>query len=55
MFGTIALGEEPSKEFFERWVQEVKDTVPKERMLVFEVKQGNTSIQTMLNNRALAP
>ena len=40
MFGTIADGPEASEAYFNKWVEEVKATVPKERLLVFEAKQG---------------
>ena len=40
MFGTIAEGPEASEEYFNKWVEEVKATVPKEKLLVFEAKQG---------------
>ena len=39
MFGTVAKGETASKEFFQRWVEEVKASVPEDRLLIFEVKQ----------------
>ena len=42
MFGIVGEGEEAAVEFFERWVDEVKRTVPEDRLLVFEVKQGNS-------------
>jgi hypothetical protein len=31
---------EASAEYFNKWVEEVKATVPQDRLLVFEVKQG---------------
>ena len=40
MFDAIARGKDESIRFYNDWVQHVKDTVPKERLLVFEVKEG---------------
>ena len=40
MFGAISEGEQASEEFYEKWVAEVKATVPADRLLVFNVKQG---------------
>ena len=40
MFDTIEAGEEEAVKFFNKWTEEVKKTVPKERLLVFEAKQG---------------
>ena len=40
MFGTIADGPEASEAYFNKWVEEVKATVPKEKLLIFEAKQG---------------
>ena len=40
MFGATSQGEQASVEFYEKWVEEVKASVPKERLLVFNVKQG---------------
>lgn len=34
MFGAIEAGEETAVEFFNQWVEEVKQNVPKERLLV---------------------
>lgn len=40
MFDTIEAGKEESVDFFNTWVQYVKEKVPADRLLVFEVKQG---------------
>ena len=41
MFSAVLAGPERSDEFFKKWVETVKATVPPERLLIFEVKQGN--------------
>jgi hypothetical protein len=38
MFGVVEEGPEASRKFFDRWVEEVKATVPAEKLLVFEAK-----------------
>ena len=40
LFDTIGAGTEESVHFFNTWVQYVKEKVPADRLLVFEVKQG---------------
>lgn len=40
MFEVVANGKEESIEFYNKWVEEVKQTVPKDRLLVFSVKEG---------------
>ena len=40
LFDTIEAGKEDSVHFFNTWVQYVKEKVPSDRLLVFEVKQG---------------
>jgi len=40
MFSAIDDGLEESTRFYNQWVDEVKATVPKERLLIFNVKQG---------------
>ena len=40
LFDTIEAGKDESVEFFNTWVKHVKEKVPKERLLVFEVRQG---------------
>ena len=49
MFDTIARGKEESIRFYKDWVQHVKDTVPKDRLLVFEVKEGWEPLCKFLN------
>ena len=49
MFDTIEAGKEESVDFFTTWVQHVKETVPEQRLLVFEVKQGWEPLCTFLN------
>jgi len=40
MFSAIDDGLEESSRFYNQWIEEVKATVPKERLLIFNVKQG---------------
>ena len=40
MFQVIAEGEEASTKFYNDWVDEVKRTVPEDRLLIFSVKEG---------------
>ena len=40
MFGVVEEGPKAAEDFFNNWVEEVKATVPKEKLLVFEAKQG---------------
>ena len=40
VFGVIGQGKEASIDFYNQWVEEVKKTVPKERLLIFSVKDG---------------
>lgn len=40
MFDTIEAGEAEAIAFFDKWVDEVKRTVPPEKLLVFQVKEG---------------
>ena len=40
MFSAVLAGPERSDEFFKKWVETVKASVPPERLLIFEVKQG---------------
>ena len=40
MFGVIEEGPEAAEAFFNEWVEEVKATVPEDKLLVFEAKQG---------------
>ena len=40
MFDAIEDGKEASVEFYNDWVAEVKETVPKEKLLIFNVKEG---------------
>ena len=40
MYKSISEGEEASVQHFNQWVQEVKNTVPSDKLLVFEVKEG---------------
>ena len=45
----ISEGKEASVEYFNNWVEEVKKTVPKERLLVFSVKEGWGPLCKFLN------
>ena len=40
MFQVIEEGKEASVKFYNDWVEDVKKTVPKERLLIFSVKEG---------------
>ena len=39
-YDAISQGKEASVKFYDDWTEEVKKTVPKERLLVFSVKEG---------------
>jgi len=45
----IAAGKDESVKFYTSWVKHVKETVPEERLLVFEVKQGWEPLCKFLN------
>ena len=49
MFDTIEAGKDESVDFFNTWEQHVRETVPEERLLVFEVKQGWEPLCNFLN------
>ena len=40
MYGAIENGLDESVKFYEKWNEEVKRVVPKERLLIFNVKEG---------------
>ncbi len=40
MISACLAGDKESQDFFNKWNEEVMATVPKERLLVFEAKQG---------------
>ena len=40
MFQVIEEGKEASVEFYDQWIKDVIKTVPKERLLIFNVKEG---------------
>ena len=40
LFGVIDSGEETAVRFFNEWNAQVKDVIPADRLLVFEVKEG---------------
>ena len=40
LFDAIGAGKDASMDFFDSWVTHVKHTVPSDRLLVFEAKQG---------------
>ncbi|TRY78757.1 hypothetical protein TCAL_09467 [Tigriopus californicus] len=40
IFTVIEEGPESAQKYFEEWVESVKECVPKDRLLVFEVKEG---------------
>ena len=41
LFDLIEEGEEASVQFYKDWVKDVKEHVPKEKLLVFDVKSGH--------------
>ena len=49
LFDTIEGGKEESVVFFNSWVKHVKERVPKERLLIFEAKQGWEPLCNFLN------
>jgi hypothetical protein len=49
MFQVIGEGKEASVEFYNNWVEQVKATVPKERLLIFSVKEGWKPLCDFLN------
>ena len=49
VYGSIEAGKEASVEFFNKWAEEVKATVPKDRLLVFEAKEGWEPLCKFLN------
>ena len=49
MFQIIEEGNVASVEFYNNWVEEVKKTVPKKRLLVFDVKEGWKPLCDFLN------
>ena len=40
MYKSISEGEEASVQHFNKWVHEVKNTVPSDQLLVFDVREG---------------
>ena len=40
MFGAIADGEKAAVEFYNDWKKDVIDTVPEEKLLIYQVKDG---------------
>ena len=40
MFGAVSQGREAAVAFYNKWVEEVKATVPKEKLLIHNVKDG---------------
>ena len=49
LFDTTASGKECSVAFYNNWVRHVKQTVPADRLLVFEPKQGWQPLCKFLN------
>jgi len=49
LFDTIEEGEEASVKFYNDWVESVKNHVPKEKLLVFEAKEGWEPLCEFLN------
>ena len=40
LFDAIDQGRSASKRFYKEWIEEVKRTVPKERLLIYNVEEG---------------
>ena len=40
MFGAVSQGKETAVAFYNKWVEEVKAMVPKEKLLIHNVKDG---------------
>ena len=49
LFDAIEKGEEDAVKFYNAWVAEVKATVPKDKLLVFEAKDGWGPLCEFLN------
>ena len=49
LFGCIEEGEEKAKEFYLKWVEEVKQSAPPEKLLVHEAKDGWEPLCKFLN------
>ena len=49
MFDAIDEGKEASVAYFNNWIEEVKRTVPQEKLLVFSVKEGWGPLCKFLN------
>lgn len=49
LFDVIGEGKEASVQFFNDWVDEVKRSVPEEKLLIFNVKEGWEPLCTFLN------
>ena len=49
IFEVIEEGKDSSIEFYNNWVEDVKKTVPKERLLIFNVKEGWEPLCTFLD------
>lgn len=49
MFDVIDEGKEASIEYFNAWLNQVKSSVPKEKLLIFDVKQGWKPLCQFLN------
>ena len=50
-FEVIEEGPEASEEYYKKWVENVKANVPKERLLVFDVKQARTdTVKKLFSN-----
>ena len=49
MFGAIEAGKEASIKFYNDWVEDVKKSIPKEKLLIFSVKEGWKPLCEFLN------
>ncbi len=49
MMEAISEGKESSVNFFNQWVAQVKKVVPKDKLLVFEAKEGWEPLCNFLN------
>ena len=49
MFGSIESGKAESADFVKKWERQVENLIPKDQLLVFEVKQGWGPLCNFLN------
>jgi len=49
LFGSVMAGEDEAVRFYNEWTKEVKNSVPADRLLIFDVKQGWQPLCNFLN------